>query len=651
MKPLAGAIGLFGLLAVPLLAQVYVPPGGVMPIKGAGPVRMTTVPYTGPAVVIGQIVDAATGRGISHAIVHFEGQGTEITRVADTSGRFYVTGLGGGDYSINATKSGYFDGSYGQRRVGGQGLPLSMVEHQWVSDLKIALWRPAVIGGQITDEAGEPLIGVRVEALRKQYQGGALQLVPWMTAVTNDQGDYRLAKLQPGDYVISVPSTVGSVPDLNAIRIVTGPPDAPVTDNDAMLAMQDVLTQAQNIRTDATGAYTLVRGPQSPPPPLGTSRPETYATTYFGGASVPSGALTLSVGTGETRLGASVQLRPVPLGAISGSVTGPAGPLQNQALRLVAAGESDLGFGHETAITRTNEDGTFAFPEVPQGDYVIEASSNAAFRLGIVTDDYAEPGNRVVTGLFASVQEADDSDKPALWGRARVTLADRDLTGVTIDMEPALTMTGHVIFESASTKPPEHLSQHVAIDATPVGALATLSRHTKVDDDGTVVIRGLARREYFLRPGAPPAGWYIRAVMSAGHDLLSSPLDLQTIGDVDDLEVIYTDKPTEIGGVVYNGLRSPVAGATIVIFPAESSYRGTAGQHPDRVRALRATNTGGFHVVALPAGDYYIAAIDEAAADAWQDPRRLDVIRAGAKRITIKAGDHVPIDLQLITRR
>ena len=68
---------------------------------------------------------------------------------------------------------------------------------------------------------------------------------------------------------------------MNAIRIVTGPPEAPVPDNDAMLAMQDVLTQARNIRTDASGAYTLVRGPESPLPPLGASRPETYATTYL----------------------------------------------------------------------------------------------------------------------------------------------------------------------------------------------------------------------------------------------------------------------------------------------------------------------------------------------------------------------------------
>ena len=248
------------------------------------------------------------------------------------------------------------------------------------------------------------------------------------------------------------------------------------------------------------------------------------------------------------------------------------------------------------------------------------------------------------------MQGAEDSDKPALWGRTRVTLADRDVTDVKIDMEPAVTVSGHVIFEGSSAKPPEKIGEHWA-RATPVGALGGSSRHAKVGDDGAFEIRGLARGESFIRPGAPPPGWYSKAVMSAGHDLLSWPLDLTSIGDVDDLEVIYTDKPTEIGGVVYNAVRAPVPGATIVIFPAESSYRGTAGQHPDRVRATRATNAGGFHVVALPAGDYYIAAIDESVADAWQDPRRLDVIRAGAKRMTLKAGDTCRSTCRLITRR
>ena len=320
MKPLVGLAGLLGLLAVPVLGQVYVPPGGVMPTRGMSPVRVPMVPFTGPAVVIGQIVDAATGRGVAHAIVHLEGQGTEVTRVADNSGRFYVVGLGGGDYAINATKAGYFDGTYGQRRAGGDGLPLSMLEHQWVSDLRIALWRPAVIGGTITDEAGEPLIGVRVEALRKQYDGGALQLVPWMTDVTDDEGEYRLAKLLPGDYVISVPSRLDSLPGFDAKQLAASMLASQQTapDSEAQATLVDSFFLTGNIRLGADGSHALVPGFQNPPPLIDGTRQEIYATTYYGGTSRVSTALTITVGPGERRSGANVQLRPVPRGAIWG---------------------------------------------------------------------------------------------------------------------------------------------------------------------------------------------------------------------------------------------------------------------------------------------------------------------------------------------
>ena len=273
----------------------------------------------------------------------------------------------------------------------------------------------------------------------------------------------------------------------------------------------------------------------------------------------------------------------------------------------------------------------------------------------MATDRSSQLDQPLVTGpMTVSIVSKDDDSgdvKAPLWGRARVSLADRDVTDVKIEMEPSAIVSGQVIFERASATPPDHLSQHIALEAFPVGGVAQLSYHARVDDGGAFMIRGLARGEYFIRPGPPPVGWYIKAVMSAGHDLLSSPLDLTSIGEVGDLEVIYTDRPTEVGGVVYDARRAPVASATIVAFPAESSYRGTAGQHPDRVRAFRATASGAFHLVALPAGDYFIAAIDESTADRWQDPGRLDVIRRSAARVTLHGGDHTALDLQLVTRR
>src|SRR6516164_7529952 len=152
-----------------LVAQVYVPPGGPMPSR----MPSSTPPgSTGPSVIVGQIVDASTGRGVSHAIVHVDGPNTAVVRVADEKGRFFVVGLRGGNYSVDATKSGYFDGTYGQRRAAGDGRPLQIADHQWITDVRVGLWKPAVIGGVVTDEAGEPLVGIRVEALRREFDNG-----------------------------------------------------------------------------------------------------------------------------------------------------------------------------------------------------------------------------------------------------------------------------------------------------------------------------------------------------------------------------------------------------------------------------------------------------------------------------------------------
>jgi hypothetical protein len=65
------------------------------------------------------------------------------------------------------------------------------------------------IAGRVTDELGEPLAGVRVQALRYQYlPNGRRQLTPvgmsgFFGPVSNDLGEVRLYSLMPGTYVLS----------------------------------------------------------------------------------------------------------------------------------------------------------------------------------------------------------------------------------------------------------------------------------------------------------------------------------------------------------------------------------------------------------------------------------------------------------------
>jgi Carboxypeptidase regulatory-like domain len=634
-----------------LVAQVYVPPGGPVPARTASSAPPGS---SGPSVIVGQIVDASTGRGVSHAIVHIDGPNTQLVRVADDKGRFFAVGLRGGSYSIAASKSGYFDGTFGQRRAAGDGRALPLADHQWITDVRIGLWRPAVVGGVVTDEAGEPLVGVRVEALRRDFDDGLAQFIPMASVMTNDQGAYRMAHLLPGEYVVVVPSSASRLPAGVAFAEgLAGAVPEGAQRAAATTMILDSIVQTGHATFDASMTHMTLAGFGNPPPASGAARPMTYPTTYFPGTPVSTSALSITLATGETRNNVDVSLTPVPRGAISGHVVAAAGPTAGQVLRLLVAGEDDPGLGREVAITIAEQDGAFRFPDVPLGDYVIDAPSHASLDVGGAVNR-SEPATPVLTGpLVARVQIKDDgSGSVGSYGRTRVALIDQDVTDVRVELEPAASIAGQVVFESATLAPPEHPGQMIMIDAVPRHGSRDLARHAFVDDAGALAIRGLARDEYFLRAGPPPAGWYLKSIMSGAQNLLSTPFDLRSSGDLDDLVITFTDKPTMIGGAVYDKGRAPVATATVIVFPADASFRGTSGLDPDRIRATRADPSGAYQVVGLPAGDYLVAAIDEATADGWRDPARLDALRPMAKHVTLHDAEQHALDLvQIVVKR
>ncbi len=74
---------------------------------------------------------------------------------------------------------------YAQRRPTGDGQNLALAEGERVIDAKLPLWKCAVIGGTVVDEAGEPVIGVTVQALAKDVAGGRTVYGPGELARTS----------------------------------------------------------------------------------------------------------------------------------------------------------------------------------------------------------------------------------------------------------------------------------------------------------------------------------------------------------------------------------------------------------------------------------------------------------------------------------
>ncbi len=216
------------------------------------------------------------------------------------------------------------------RRAGGSPLPVTVVPGQAMSDMQIELFRYGVIAGSIRDEVNEPVIGARVVAVRRFFAGGDWRYVEAGSAVTDDQGAYRVYGLEPGEYLVIAPTTqIGA--DVPEEKMVAG-----------RLPNLDSLDVA-------------------------------YPTLFYSSSRYPQLALPVQLASGEVRYAVNFQWTPVPARSVSGRLTGDPESVGSQLVRLVPLEGREIGLGSEVAITSSAPDGSFSFERVPAGEYRLEA--------------------------------------------------------------------------------------------------------------------------------------------------------------------------------------------------------------------------------------------------------------------------------------
>ena len=153
------------------------------------------------------LVRSANGEAIPRASLRLEGpeedERPELTALSDDEGRFRFDHVPPGrDYFLTARRPGFVDARYGARSATGPGTPLTMERGAVVNDIVIAMTPQGVIRGRVASPSGDPLMGSTVMALQPVYERGERRISMAARAVTNDQGEYRIANLAPGEYYI-----------------------------------------------------------------------------------------------------------------------------------------------------------------------------------------------------------------------------------------------------------------------------------------------------------------------------------------------------------------------------------------------------------------------------------------------------------------
>jgi Carboxypeptidase regulatory-like domain len=162
-----------------------------------------------PGKISGHVYRADNGQPISKAIVTLFLGATRTpdrTTRTEADGSYSFLNVDANTYAVEATRSGYVDGFF---REDGEKSDLNRVSHidlaagQARGKIDIRLGLAGVIAGRISDSDGEPVYGLQVFAIRPSYsEGGHMTEVELCETRTDDRGEYRLAGLKPGSYLI-----------------------------------------------------------------------------------------------------------------------------------------------------------------------------------------------------------------------------------------------------------------------------------------------------------------------------------------------------------------------------------------------------------------------------------------------------------------
>jgi carboxypeptidase family protein len=241
--------------------------------------------------------------------------------------------------------------------------------------------------------------------------------------------------------------------------------------------------------------------------------------------------------------------------------------------------------------------------------------------------------------------------EPAWWADTPVTVASRDVPGVSVALHRAASISGRLQIDGAGPRPTSmQLGQiPLRVDSVeqPVPAGAAAMWRGVIDADGSFHTMGVPPGKYLLRVPTGGRGWSPRSAIAGGRDILDVPVD---VGSTDVTGVILTISDRPLGtfsGHVQDAQGAPLADATVAVFPFDRTMWTDTTPQSRRMRVVRPAASGTYSIPGLPPGDYFIVAVAGGAAAEWQDPTRLEAWAARGNRVTLGDGEARTIDLRI----
>ena len=143
------------------------------------PTRRPAPGLRGDSAVIRGRITTMDGRPLGQADVTISAPRMSQPRreSTDVDGRYEARGLAADAYAISASKTGFATTEFGQRRASYPGRRVTVGEGEVVEHIDVVLPRAGTIAGRVSDENGDPVMGVTVSLLEMRFVNGRRRLV------------------------------------------------------------------------------------------------------------------------------------------------------------------------------------------------------------------------------------------------------------------------------------------------------------------------------------------------------------------------------------------------------------------------------------------------------------------------------------------
>ena len=207
----------------------------------------------------------------------------------------------------------------------------------------------------------------------------------------------------------------------------------------------------------------------------------------------------------------------------------------------------------------------------------------------------------------------------------------QDVNGVSVSLQPGMTVTGRVTFDSSTLQPPTDLTR-VRVHLAPRGAQQGLDTGglppAQVDATGRFTVTGVPPGRYSINanaaaaiaPGTPGgrggnagggaagAQWLLKSATGTAQDILDFGLVVEPHQPVAGITLAFVDRTQEVSGKIQDPAGKPTADFTIILFAADKSFWVPQAR---RIQSARPSTDGKFAFRNIPAGDYRLTAVTD----------------------------------------